>query len=165
METKPLTRSEVLVLVPKLWQEFLDKKDYDTKEVLSLVATTNADVQTRDWLLGLPNEVSSEGISDLSTTALCAEFISSLGLHATNNDVPQKDLVPFMAILSLFFIELGEQDEAMTALMASLQNDPDYPLSQLVIKHLMVGAITAEQVIAMRNTSHPKVCEKMKENA
>ena len=162
MDTKPLSRSEVLALVPKLWQEFLDQKGYETKDVVSLIATINADVQSRDYLLGLPLEVSTEGISDLSNTALCAEFISSLGLHATNNDVPQKDLVPFMAILALFFIELGEKDEAMNAVKTSLAERPDYSLSQLLARSIM-GGITAETISAMRNESHPKVRKVMAE--
>ena len=159
--TTTLSRSEARAVISELWQQFLDQKGYDTNKVKSLIAKVNDDLTVRDYLLGLPIEVSSEGISDVSNSALCGEFISSLALHSQEHGTTKKELVPFMAIIATFFIDMGERDEALSALKGSLELDPNYSLSHLLIRGVMSGGINAERLLAMRSSLHAKVVEDM----
>lgn len=158
-----LSRPEARALVHKLWQEFLDKKGYSVEEIKSLVASVNDDLTIRDYFLGLPCEVSTDGIEAVSTSALCGEFVSSLALVAQDNGITQTELVPFMAIVATFFIDMGEQAEAITALQGSLYLNPDYSLSKLLLQGVIQGSINAEVLTTMRSDLHAKVTEAMAE--
>lgn len=161
MVSQSLSRSEAKALVHKLWQQFLDQRGYDYQEVKSLIAKVNDDLTVRDYLLGLPCEVSSEGISEVSTSALCGEFISSLALLAQENGTTKKELVPFMAVLATFFIDMGEQQEAVSALMTSLHLDPEYALSKLLIEGVVNGRINADTINNLRVSVHASVVADM----
>lgn len=158
-----LSRPEARALIHKLWQEFLDKKGYSVEEIKSLIESVNDDLTIRDYLLGLPCEVSTDGITAVSTASLCGEFVSSMACFALDNGTTQTELVPFMAIVATFFIDMGEQEEALTALMGSLTLKPDYSLSKLLLEGVMRGVINAEALSDYRSSLHSEVVKAMSE--
>ena len=110
----------------------------------AVINAVNADVQVRDWLLGIPNEWSLED---------CIKLMQHLSVHA-----PGQDVVPFVAIQAMYQYELGDKYKAAKLLEYAHRLDPNYTLVQLLAK-VMGAGYPSVSFTAMRIELHPKVVE------
>lgn len=116
----------------------------DNEELEAVINGVNADIQIRDWLLGLPNTWSLEdGI----------KLMQHLAIHA-----PAEDLAPFVTIQAVYQAELGDKEKANYLLDYALKLSPDYSLAGLV-KTVLLKGLDGSMFKSMRAELHPRVVE------
>lgn len=117
----------------------LENEDFET-----VVFAVNADVQVRDWLLGMPIQY---GVED--TLSWFKELVGRLTLE---------DSVPFLTIQAALHYEAEEQDRAKAILKYVKSIDPDYSLASL-LDRVFKANWPISQFAEMRKELHPKVVE------
>ena len=114
------------------------------EKLAAVINAVNADVQVRDWLLGLPNNWSlEEGI----------KLMQYLSVHA-----PTEDLAPFVTIQAMYQYELGEKDKALYLTAYALKINPGYSLAALLTR-VASNNFPPESFAQMRKELHPRVVE------
>ena len=114
------------------------------EKLAAVINAVNADVQVRDWLLGLPNNWSlEEGI----------KLMQYLSVHA-----PTEDLAPFVTIQAMYQYELGEKDKALYLAAYALKINPSYSLAALLTR-VASNNFPPESFAQMRKELHPRVVE------
>lgn len=117
----------------------LDDNDFET-----VVFSVNADLQVRDWLLGMPIQY---GVQD--TLSWFKELVGRLTVE---------DSVPFLTVQSALHYEAEEQDMAAAILKYVSSIDPDYPLAVL-LSRVFKAEWPISEFAKMRSELHPLVVE------
>lgn len=125
-----------------LINSFKDNQEFSPELVADMAEVVSADIQVRDYLLGLPLELS---VKD------SIGFINSL-LPL----VEEKHRTPLYAVLSAYHYEAGDTELAIVALTECQKLTPDYSLAKLLSRVFQAGW-PAPAFAQMRNELHPKV--------
>jgi hypothetical protein len=113
-----------------------------------MAEVVSADLQVRDYLLGLPLELS------VQDSIRFAETVIPL--------IEEKHRAPWYAVLSAYHYENGDTPSAFLALIECRKLAPDYPLAKLLDRVYKAGW-PAPAFAQMRNELHPKVKETLDE--
>jgi hypothetical protein len=145
-----LTVGRGVEAINALVNSFQDSQEFSPELVADMAEVVSADVQVRDYLLGLPLELS------IADSIRFAETIIPL--------VEEKHRTPWYAVLSAYHYENGDTPTAYLALTECLKLAPEYSLAKLLNRVFGAGW-PAPAFASMRNELHPKVVEAIAENA
>ena len=145
MTTKVITAKEGMTLIRNTYKAYLDGVEPTTEIAETIAFLTRADIQLRDFMLGMPSEYHN----DITTYGAF--------LETTINAVNDLDKAyPLLTILSMFYFTAGESDLAKVAVDDVLTLKGDYSLAQLLKRVFLSGAPT-EMFSSMVGELHPKV--------
>lgn len=133
-----------------LVNSFQDAQEFSPELIADMAEVVSADIQVRDYLLGLPLELS------VKDSIRFAETIIPL--------VEEKHRAPWYAVLSAYHYEGGDTPSAFLALIECRKLAPDYSLANLLDRVFRAGW-PAQAFANMRNELHPKVKECISESA
>jgi hypothetical protein len=133
-----------------LVNSFQDSQEFSPELVADMAEVVSADIQVRDYLLGLPLTLS------VKDSIRFAEAIIPL--------VDEKHRTPWYAVLSAYHYENGDTPSAFLALIECQKLAPDYSLAKLLDRVFRAGW-PAPAFASMRNELHPKVVEMLGETA
>jgi hypothetical protein len=133
-----------------LVNSFQDSQEFSPELVADMAEVVSADIQVRDYLLGLPLELS------VQDSIRFAETIIPL--------VEEKHRTPWYAVLSAYHYENGDTPSAFLALIECQKLVPDYSLANLLDRVFRAGW-PVQAFANMRNELHPKVVEMLAESA
>jgi hypothetical protein len=133
-----------------LINSFKDSQEFSPELVADMAEVVSADIQVRDYLLGLPLELS------VQDSIRFAETIIPL--------VEEKHRTPWYAVLSAYHYENGDTPSAFLALIECQKLAPDYSLAKLLDRVFKAGW-PAPAFASMRNELHPKVKATISETA
>lgn len=125
-----------------LVNSFQDSQEFSPELVADMAEVVSADIQVRDYLLGLPLELS------VQDSISFAETIIPL--------VEEKHRAPWYAVLSAYHYENGDTPSAFLALIECKKLTPDYSLA-LLLDRVFKAGWPAPAFASMRNELHPKV--------
>ena len=128
--------------------------DFDIKpEVYEVIAyAIDAELDLRDYLLGIPNELDADSAGSVS---LARAFVDEAGAS-----VDASHSAPFWTISAFFSFELGNMYEVKTKLKMAFAIDPDYALATLIERVVQAGW-EPESIARMRSELHGQVKEKL----
>ena len=133
-----------------LVNSFQDSQEFSPELVADMAEVVSADIQVRDYLLGLPLTLS------VKDSIRFAEAIIPL--------VDEKHRTPWYAVLSAYHYENGDTPSAFLALIECQKLAPDYSLAKLLDRVFRAGW-PAPAFASMRNELHPKVVATVQESA
>jgi hypothetical protein len=145
-----LTIGRGVEAINALVNSFQDSQEFSPELVADMAEVVSADIQVRDYLLGLPIELS------VTDSIRFAEAIIPL--------VEEKHRTPWYAILSAYHYENGDTPSAFLALIECQKLAPDYSLANLLDRVYKAGW-PAPAFASMRNELHPKVKATLDESA
>jgi len=145
-----LTVGRGVEAINALVNSFQDSQEFSPELVADMAEVVSADIQVRDYLLGLPLELS------VTDSIRFAEAIIPL--------VEEKHRTPWYAILSAYHYENGDTPSAFLALIECQKLAPDYSLANLLDRVYKAGW-PAPAFASMRNELHPKVKATLDESA
>jgi hypothetical protein len=145
-----LTVGRGVEAINALVHSFQDSQEFSPELVADMAEVVSADIQVRDYLLGLPLELS------VTDSIRFAEAIIPL--------VEEKHRTPWYAILSAYHYENGDTPSAFLALIECQKLAPDYSLANLLDRVYKAGW-PAPAFASMRNELHPKVKATLDESA
>jgi hypothetical protein len=145
-----LTVGRGVEAINALIHSFQDSQEFSPELVADMAEVVSADIQVRDYLLGLPLELS------VKDSIRFAETIIPL--------VEEKHRTPWYAILSAYHYENGDTPSAFLALIECQKLAPDYSLANLLDRVYKAGW-PAPAFASMRNELHPKVKATLDESA
>jgi hypothetical protein len=125
-----------------LINSFQDSQEFAPELVADMAEVVSADLQVRDYLMGLPLELS------VQDSIRFAEAIIPL--------VEEKHRAPWYAVLSAYHYENGDTPTAHLALIECQKLVPDYSLAKLLTRVYGAGW-PAPAFASMRDELHPKV--------
>jgi hypothetical protein len=137
-----LTVGRGVECINALVNSFQDSQEFSPELVADMAEVVSADIQVRDYLLGLPLELS------VKDSIAFAETIIPL--------VDEKHRAPWYAVLSAYHYENGDTPSAFLALIECQKLAPDYSLANLLDRVFKAGW-PAPAFANMRNELHPKV--------
>jgi len=133
-----------------LINSFKDNQEFAPELVADMAEVVSADLQVRDYLMGLPLELS------VMDSIRFAEAIIPL--------VEEKHRTPWYAVLSAYHYENGDTPTAYLALTECQKLAPDYSLAKLLTRVYGAGW-PAPAFASMRDELHPKVKATISETA
>jgi hypothetical protein len=133
-----------------LVNSFQDSQEFSPELVADMAEVVSADIQVRDYLLGLPLTLS------VQDSIRFAETVIPL--------VEEKHRAPWYAVLSAYHYENGDTASGFLALTECQKLAPDYSLAKLLDRVFRAGW-PAPAFASMRNELHPKVVENLQESA
>ena len=133
-----------------LVNSFQDSQEFSPELVADMAEVVSADIQVRDYLLGLPLTLS------VQDSIRFAETVIPL--------VEEKHRTAWYAVLSAYHYENGDTPSAFLALIECQKLTPDYSLANLLDRVFKAGW-PAGAFANMRNELHPKVVENLQEIA
>ena len=145
-----LTVGRGVECINALVNSFQDSQEFSPELVADMAEVVSADIQVRDYLLGLPLELS------VKDSIAFAETIIPL--------VDEKHRAPWYAVLSAYHYENGDTPSAFLALIECQKLAPDYSLANLLDRVFKAGW-PAPAFASMRNELHPKVKAMLDETA
>jgi len=145
-----LTVGRGVEAINALIHSFQDSQEFSPELVADMAEVVSADIQVRDYLLGLPLELS------VKDSIRFAETIIPL--------VEEKHRTPWYAILSAYHYENGDTPSAFLSLIECKKLSPDYSLANLLDRVYKAGW-PAPAFASMRNELHPKVKATLDESA
>lgn len=122
----------------------------DAADFADIVAGVNANLQIRDYLMGLP------------MTYTLGESIAIVQFFIDNLDADDVKAIPFATIKGAFYYEIGSPELAELFNSRGLQ--AGYPLANLLARVYSAGW-PAENFATMRDELHAKVLENLDEIA
>jgi hypothetical protein len=125
-----------------LVHSFMDSQELSPELIADMAEVVSADLATRDYLMGLPLELS------VPDSIRFAETIIPL--------VDEKHRAPFYAVLSAYHYENGDTPSAFLSLLECQKLAPNYSLANLLDRVFRAGW-PAPAWASMRNELHPKV--------
>ena len=137
-----LTVGRGVEAINALVKSFQDSQEFSPELVADMAEVVSADIQVRDYLLGLPLELS------VQDSIRFAETVIPL--------VEEKHRAPWYAVLSAYHYENGDTPTAYLALTECQKLAPDYSLANLLNRVYGAGW-PAPAFASMRNELHPKV--------
>jgi hypothetical protein len=137
-----LTVGRGVEAINALVNSFQDAQEFSPELVADMAEVVSADIQVRDYLLGLPLELS------VKDSIRFAEAIIPL--------VEEKHRAPWYAVLSAYHYENGDTELAYLALTECQKLAPEYSLAKLLNRVYGAGW-PAPAFASMRNELHPKV--------
>lgn len=145
-----LTIGRGVEAINALVNSFQDSQEFSPELVADMAEVVSADIQVRDYLLGLPLTLS------VKDSIRFAEAIIPL--------VEEKHRTPWYAVLSAYHYENGDTPSAFLALIECKKLTPDYSLANLLDRVYKAGW-PAPAFASMRNELHPKVVATVQESA
>ena len=145
-----LTVGRGVEAINALVNSFQDAQEFSPELVADMAEVVSADLQVRDYLMGLPLTLS------VMDSIRFAEAIIPL--------VEEKHRTPWYAVLSAYHYENGDTPSAFLALIECQKLAPDYPLAKLLDRVYKAGW-PAPAFASMRDELHPKVVEAITETA
>jgi hypothetical protein len=133
-----------------LINSFQDSQEFSPELVADMAEVVSADLQVRDYLMGLPLELS------VQDSIRFAEAIIPL--------VEEKHRAPWYAVLSAYHYENGDTPTAYLALTECQKLAPEYSLAKLLTRVYGAGW-PAPAFASMRDELHPKVKATLDETA
>lgn len=158
-----LTAEEKIAVVKHSWQNYLDKKDNSVDDAIAFVKLVNADVQVRDYLLGMPKDLVAEGMELDTALMMMNEWLCGTVLALKQDDesmvegVIREDMNPFLTLTAVFRWELGDVESAKQGLSLV---EGDYSLANLISRCIDSGQ-PATIINDMRASLHQKVVENL----
>ena len=137
-----LTIGRGVEAINALVNSFQDSQEFSPELVADMAEVVSADLATRDYLMGLPLELS------IQDSIRFAETIIPL--------VEEKHRTPFYAVLSAYHYENGDTPSAFLSLIECQKLAPEYSLAKLLDRVFKAGW-PAQAWASMRNELHPKV--------
>jgi hypothetical protein len=137
-----LTVGRGVEAINALVHSFQDSQEFSPELIADMAEVVSADLATRDYLMGLPLELS------VQDSIRFAEAIIPL--------VEEKHRTPFYAVLSAYHYENGDTPSAFLSLIECQKFSPDYSLAKLLDRVFKAGW-PAPAWASMRNELHPKV--------
>ena len=123
--------------------EFAEKGIVKDKERLALVLVRLADVQVRDYAMGITNH---ENIQTL--WSMWRWMVTRAPHHYT---------APAATILAAISYEMGDGQMALQAIERAMEDDSKYPLARL-LNRVFAAGWPPSSFASMRAELHPKVC-------
>jgi hypothetical protein len=145
-----LTIGRGVEAINALVNSFQDSQEFSPELVADMAEVVSADIQVRDYLLGLPLTLS------VKDSVRFAEAIIPL--------VEEKHRTPWYAVLSAYHYENGDTPSAFLSLIECKKLTPDYSLANLLDRVYKAGW-PAPAFASMRNELHPKVVATVQESA
>jgi hypothetical protein len=145
-----LTVGRGVEAINALVNSFQDAQEFSPELVADMAEVVSADLQVRDYLMGLPLTLS------VMDSIRFAEAIIPL--------VEEKHRAPWYAVLSAYHYENGDTPSAFLSLIECQKLSPDYSLANLLDRVYKAGW-PAPAFASMRNELHPKVLVAISETA
>jgi hypothetical protein len=145
-----LTVGRGVEAINALVNSFQDSQEFSPELVADMAEVVSADLQVRDYLMGLPLELS------VQDSIRFAEAIIPL--------VEEKHRAPWYAVLSAYHFENGDTPTAFLSLIECRKLAPDYSLANLLDRVFKAGW-PKEAFASMRDELHPKVKTAISETA
>jgi hypothetical protein len=145
-----LTIGRGVEAINALINSFQDAQEFSPELVADMAEVVSADLQVRDYLMGLPLTLS------VKDSIRFAEAIIPL--------VEEKHRAPWYAVLSAYHYENGDTPSAFLSLIECQKLSPDYSLANLLDRVYKAGW-PAPAFASMRNELHPKVLVAISETA
>ena len=124
--------------------------DADLLSTLTTAITSNKTAHLRDYMLGMPADF---GVGFMINFA-----------EAIEAQTPTEKSYAIKAILSAFYFENLNTNDAMSKVQEALAINPNYSLAQLLLRVFGSGW-SAEGFVEMRSGLHPKVIVSIKNDA
>ena len=124
--------------------------DADLLSTLTTAITSNTTAHLRDYMLGMPADF---GVGFMINFA-----------EAIEAQTPTEKSYAIKAILSAFYFENSNTNDAMTKVQEALTINPNYSLAQL-LSRVFGSGWSAEGFVEMRSGLHPKVIVSIKNDA
>jgi hypothetical protein len=137
-----LTVGRGVEAINALVNSFQDSQEFSPELIADMAEVVSADLATRDYLMGLPLELS------VQDSIRFAEAIIPL--------VEEKHRAPFYAVLSAYHYENGDTPTAVLSLIECQKLAPEYALAKLLNRVYGAGW-PAPAFASMRDELHPKV--------
>lgn len=137
-----LTVGRGVEAINALVNSFKDNQEFSPELVADMAEVVSADLQVRDYLMGLPLELS------VMDSIRFAEAIIPL--------VEEKHRAPWYAVLSAYHFENGDTPTAFLSLTECRKLAPEYSLAKLLMRVYGAGW-PAPAFASMRDELHPKV--------
>lgn len=151
MNTIEVTRQEALEALNVLVMSFIEDGRIDSDSLAIAEYVVVADIQFRDYMLGMPYDYGIQHLINLSNTILVTLEEGS------------KFAVALNTMQASWLYEAGETEKAEKALLEALKGDVNYPLAHLLTRVIGTGA-PKETFSRCRNDLHLVVLAGIKED-
>lgn len=138
--------------INQLATNFMESKEIDA-DLLSIVTTgitSNTTLHLRDYMLGMPADF---GVGFMINFA-----------EAIEAETPTEKSYAIKTILSAFYFENSNTNDAIAKVQEALRIKPNYSLAQL-LSRVFGSGWSAESFVTMRSDLHPKVILSIKDDA
>lgn len=163
--TKTLTVRQWVVIMEAIVNEFGKThsiESFSDSDIRDFAYGVKANNQLRDFLLGLPLDISeAQGWDSEEAVSFCGAMLTLIVAHPA---LTAEYRVPLKSGMCLYYMEIGNDTEASKLLDEILEVEPDYSLANLLKRSLNVPW-EVRGFEQMRNECHPKVKERLNEIA
>lgn len=156
--TKTILVRDFISLLENMVNEYgrTHELTHSDSDIRDFAYSVKSNPQLRDLLIGLPADIAEhQGFTETEAIEFCGAFLETVAKHPA---MTMEYRVPIMSVLSLYHLEIGNDEVARKLLTTARETDADYGLTNLLYNMLdMPSALRG--LSEMRKQLHPRVKE------